>query len=231
MKLKYFYGLPLTAIILAVFTVGGFAQMSGTETLDEHSFYAEANLWSSVQRHRNGGEQVYGGRFSYGLKKNLEVGINLSGSDPNDEEYPPEIQPNTKWKFYQNEKDGIEASAGAVAFLPIARREGTKTFVMTYANVSKKAKFGTRLTAGFYALVNHGQDFGSNRGVNLTAEKNLTPKLNFSMQWVSGKNRFGYLTPGISYQINGKNSLFAGYSIGNYDYDNHGPYISFGRYF
>ncbi len=231
MKIQYSRGLLLPVMVMITFAAASFAQFSSTDTLGKHSFYAEANLWSGVQSHRNGGEQVYGGRFSYGLRNNLEIGVNGSGSDPNDAEYPPEIQPNIKWKFYQSEKYGVEASGGAVAFLPVARREGTKTFVMTYANVSKKLKFDTRLTAGFYALVNHGKDLGSNKGVNLMAEKNLTSKLNISMQWVSGKNRFGYLTPGFSYQIGKKNLLFIGYSIGNYDYDNHGPYISFGRTF
>jgi hypothetical protein len=59
----------------------------------------------------------------------------------------------------------------------------------------------------------------------------LTKKANLSVQWTSGKNRFGYLTGGIGYQIGEKNSLFIGYSIGNYDYDNHSPIISFSRAF
>jgi hypothetical protein len=102
---------------------------------------------------------------------------------------------------------------------------------MTYVNASKKAKYGTRFTAGVYALVNHDKTFGTNNGINLMAEKNLSKKANLSLQWASGKNRFGYLTGGLSYQIGQKNSLFLGYSVGNYDFDNHSPFISFSRYF
>lgn len=221
------YGLLVVIILNTVLM----AQMSNTDTLDKGKVYAEVNLWTGVQSHQNGGQQVYGGRFSYGLKKGLEIGVNASGSDPLDTEFPIEIQPNIKWKFHNNEKKGIEASVGAILFLPIAKREGTNTFVMTYANFSKKVKYGTRLTAGGYYLINHDKSFGSNKGVNLMVEKSFVKNTTLSLQWMSGKNRFGYLTGGISVPIKQKKSLFVGYSVGNYDYDNHGPYISFSRYF
>jgi hypothetical protein len=218
-------------IIFAAFSLTLLGQMTSTETIEKGSIYVEANVGSGTQRHRNGGQQVYGGRLSYGLKNGLEIGLNGSGSKPLTAEYPLEIQPNIKWKFYQNEKTGVESSVGTIAFIPLAKRSGTNTFVMTYANISKKAKFGTRFTTGVYTLINHKKDFGSNKGVNLMIEKALTKKASFSVQWMSGKNRFGFLTGGVNYQIGKKTSMFFGYNVGNHSYDNHGPFISFGRYF
>jgi hypothetical protein len=231
MKIKLICRLSFLIISFFLFNASTYAQMSNTDTVERGMFYVEANVGSGVQNHRNGGQQVYGGRFSYGLKHNLEIGVNSSVSNPLDAEYPIEIQPNIKWKVYRNEAKGIEASAGAIAFIPFAKRTGANTFVMTYTNLSKKAKYGTRFTVGAYALLNHKKEFGTNNGVNLMIEKNVTKKANLSVQWMSGKNRFGYLTGGVNYQVGKKNSLYLGYCVGNYDYDNHGPLISFSRYF
>jgi hypothetical protein len=232
MKINSILGVFYSVILISVFLIEtSSAQITNTDTLDKGSSYGEINLWTGVQSHENGGQQVYGGRFSYGLKDGVEIGINASGSIPNDPEFAREIQPNIKFKFYNNKNKGVEAVAGVVAFVPVANREGTDTFAMTYANISKKAKYDTRFTAGFYALIARDKSFGTNKGVNLMVEKKLTEKAGLSLQWFSGKNRFGYVTGGASFQVGKKNSLFLGYSVGNYDYDNHGPVFSFGRYF
>jgi hypothetical protein len=223
--------IALFVVIYSLSNIASVAQITNTDTLEKGVTYVEANLWSSTQRHQNGGQQVYGGRFSYGLKNGLEIGVNGSGSNPLDTDFPIEIQPNIKWKFYRSKDESVEVAAGAIAFVPVAKRTGTDTFLMTYANVSKKVKYGTRLTAGAYALVGRDKDFGTKQGVNLMVEKSLNSKSTLSFQWLSGKNRFGYLTGGLSYQVGKKSSVFLGYSVGNYDYDNHGPYISISRIF
>jgi hypothetical protein len=231
MKINLSLKLSLSMIIIALTCLNSSAQSTNTDTLAAGSVYLEANLWTGVQSHRNGGQQIYGGRIVYGLKNGVEIGVNGSGSNPLDTEYPLEIQPNIKWKLYQSKNEKVEVSVGAIAYIPFAKRRGTDTFVMTYANASKKAKYGTRFTAGVYTLLNRDKEFGSNKGVNLAIEKTLTKKANLSVQWTSGKNRFGYLTGGIGFQVGDKNSLFVGYSIGNYDFDNHSPIISFSRTF
>ena len=215
--------------ICCFYVISSFGQSATTDVLETRQTYFEGNIWTSVQSHKNGGEQVYAGRFAYGLKKKIEIGLGGSFSSPNDAEYPPEIQPNVKWKFYDNENYSVKAAVGAIAYIPIAKRAGTDSFVMVYSNVSKEVKKinGARLTVGGYALLGHNKNFGSNKGWNLMYEQPLTNKLSFSTQWVTGKNRFGYLTPGFSVATSKKTSLFLGYSVGNYDYDNHGPYISF----
>ena len=206
-----------------------FAQSAGTDTLEQGRTYYEANLWTATQSHRNGGEQIYAGRFAYGWKKNVELGLGGSFSNPNDSEYPPEIQPSVKYKFYQNEKYGVTAASGAIAYIPVAKRAGTDAFVMVYTNVSKSVEKmnGARFTVGGYALVGRNKDFGSRKGWNFMYEQPISQKISFSSQWVTGNNRFGYLTPGLSLTVTKKSSLFVGYSIGNNGYDNHGPYISY----
>jgi hypothetical protein len=222
----------ITAIWILLFSFSVLSQSAGTDTLETGRTYYEGNFWSGTQSHENGGMQIYGGRFAYGLSKNVEAGLGASFSDPNDPEYPPEIQPNIKWKFYENESKGIAAAGGAIAYIPIARRTGTDAFVMVYSNVSKEIKplNDAKITVGGYALVGRNRSFGSRKGLNLMYEQPLMRKISFSTQWVSGKNRFGYLTAGFSLAATKKSSLFLGYSVGNYDYDNHGPYISYGIY-
>jgi hypothetical protein len=68
MKNYTYFRLFLFIFIVSIFAVSSFAQMTSTDTLEKGSVYTEVNLWTGVQSHRNGGQQIYGGRFSYGLK-------------------------------------------------------------------------------------------------------------------------------------------------------------------
>lgn len=229
MKLKI---LIVSTLLLIFCAMGISAQSAGTDTLDEGGTYTEINVWTGTQRQRDGGMQVYGGRFAYGLKRNLEIGVGASFSDPNDPEFPPEIQPSVKYKFYESEKYGVKAAAGVIGYIPVARRAGTDSFAMVYTNVSKDVDKlnGARFTVGGYALVGRNKDFGSRKGWNFMYEQPVKGKVSFSTQWVTGKNRFGYVTSGFNIALGKKSSLFLGYSVGNYDYDNHGPYVSYGFY-
>lgn len=219
-------------IISAILFISGnsvSAQSSGTDTAGEGQTYLEANFWTGTQSHRNGGMQIYGGRFAYGISKKVEVGLGASFSNPNDSEYPPEVQPSVKYKFYDSETYGVTAAGGAIAYVPIAKRAGTDGFVMVYTNVRKNIKKmnGAGLTVGGYALVGRNKDFGSRKGWNFVYDQPINNKVSFSAQWVTGKNRFGYFTPGLNIAMPKNSSLYVGYSVGNYDYDNHGPYISY----
>lgn len=100
------------ALILIILSQICYAQNASTDTVGKGLTYFEGNFWTATQSHQNGGMQIYGGRFSYGLTKNVEVGIGGSFSNPHDVEYPPEIQPGMKWKFYENEKYSVKASGG-----------------------------------------------------------------------------------------------------------------------
>lgn len=100
---------------------------------------------------------------------------------------------------------------------------------MVYTNLSKDVAQlkGARFTIGGYALVGRNKAFGTRKGWNFVYDQPLSNKVSFSAQWMTGKTRFGYFTPGFSVAMPKKSSVFIGYSVGNYDYDNHGPYISY----
>lgn len=226
----------ITRSLLMLFAImllnnnNAFAQSSSTDVLSKGQTYLEASFWTGLKRHDNGGSEMYGGRLARGIAKGVEVGVNGSGSDPNNPDFPVELQPNIKWNFYNNETNGVAAAGGAIAYLPLVRREGTDTFVMVYTNVSKRLQSlrEPRLTVGGYLLTGRNRDFGTRRGLNLMYEQPITSRISFSAQWITGKNRFGYLTPGFTIITSKRSFLYAGYSIGNERQDNHGPYLSYG---
>ena len=45
------------------------------------------------------------------------------------------------------------------------------------------------------------------------------PRISIVADWISGKNAFGYFTPGVSVTLPGNGLFNAGYSIGNDSYD------------
>src|ERR1044071_3064191 len=80
---------------------------------------------------------------------------------------PVELQPNAKWKFYQNEAKGLAASAGCIWFVPVTHRAGTKTFGQCYSVASKQVTgtYGPKFTGGGYYLVAAGTAEKTKAGV------------------------------------------------------------------
>jgi hypothetical protein len=52
--------------------------------------------------------------------------------------------------------------------------------------------------------------------------------VNFVADWLSGKNRFGYVTPGLSFIVSKTSALYAGYSIGNQGRKNNALFVYYG---
>ena len=52
--------------------------------------------------------------------------------------------------------------------------------------------------------------------------------MNFVADWLSGKNRFGYVTSGISITVTKSSALYAGYSIGNIGRKNNALFLYYG---
>jgi hypothetical protein len=48
------------------------------------------------------------------------------------------------------------------------------------------------------------------------------------MDWSSGANRFGYVTPGLSFATTKRSLLFTGYSIGNQGRGNNAFFTYYG---
>ena len=101
---------------------------------------------------------------------------------------------------------------------------------MVYGNVSKqfKGNYGPRLTGGGYGLVNRANGTGDKSGVMVGFEQPISRKVRFVADWFSGKNRFGYGTPGLSITTGKQSTLYAGYSIGNSGRKNNSLFVYWG---
>ena len=139
------------------------------------------------------------------------------------------IEPNFKWKYYKNDDAGLSFVGGALLHTPmngksvVAGTQLNETWGLFYGNFTKKVKtgdHGPRISGGPYAVADsHPVAFtayGSHRGgVILGYEQPLSKKVAFVSDWYSGKNYYGYWTPGISITLPGNGLFNAGYSIGN----------------
>jgi hypothetical protein len=168
---------------------------------------------------------IYNPRVLVGVGHDIEVGVNFPiyhSGDFNDPSSFAYIQPNVKWKFFNNDAMGLAASAGIVVNTPLNSRDGQGTWSYIYGNVSKKimAAKGARVTAGPYGVVAD-QDsgdstfIGTKGGVLLGYEQPLGGPVSFVADWFSGKNSLGYFTPGVSIVLPHSALLNIGYSIGN----------------
>jgi hypothetical protein len=155
--------------------------------------------------------QVFTPRAVFGVTPQLEVGVNVGVTHISDDGgNTTYVQPNAKYKFWADDDKGLAASAG---FIFYAGNNDADKFGLIYGNVSKKIKQGSRFTVGAYGAPSAESD--DKGGVILGAEVPLAGKLSFVADWFSGKNFFGYFTPGISVVLP-HNALFnIGYSIGN----------------
>ncbi|HYR88679.1 MAG TPA: hypothetical protein VE422_31660 [Terriglobia bacterium] len=161
---------------------------------------------------------IYNPRVVAGVGGNVEIGANFATYHTTGVTNAY-FQPNIKWKFFNNDDKGLAASGGAIMFTPLNHREGVDTYGMVYGNFSKKVKsgnYGPRVTAGPYGIVSGGSDFiGPKSGVILGYEQPVASKASIVADWFSGKNGFGYFTPGVSFTLPANGLLNIGYSIGN----------------
>ncbi len=200
-----------------------------TDVVPEKKVYLEFDFLSHFESYDKGGFQAYIPRAVVGLGKKVEVGVNVAftrNGVPNS----VELQPNIKWQAYSSEKYGAAVSTGVILYAPVTRRTGTNTFAMAYGNVSKqfKGSYGPRVTGGGYGLINRASGTGDKGGVMVGFEQPITSKVKFVADWFSGKNRFGYGTPGLAITTGKTSALYAGYSIGNSGRKNNSLFIYWG---
>jgi hypothetical protein len=201
-----------------------------TDVVSTKKVYVEFDFISHLESHDKGGFQAYVPRLVVGVAKNLEAGANVAFLDTLAPNQPVEFQPNAKYQFYNNEKYGLAAAAGGILYTPIANRAGIDTFGLLYTTVSKRFKgdHGPRLTGGGYGLVGRANGNGSEGGAIVGYEQPLHPRVNFVADWLSGKNRFGYVTPGFSIVVTKTSAFYAGYSIGNIGRKNNALFLYYG---
>ena len=201
-----------------------------TDVVAKKKVYLEFDFLSHFGSHADGGFQIYAPRAVFGIGKGVEVGLNLTAVDAFAPDQPIYISPNAKWQFYNNEENGVAISAGGLLYTPIAHRAGADTFGFVYSVVSKKVKsdYGPRLTGGGYALPGLADGAGTKGGAIVGYEQPLAKKVTFVTDWFSGKNAFGYVTPGFSFTLPKSSLLNVGYSIGNRGRGNNALFVYYG---
>ena len=233
---KSILGLSVASLLLVTISQNTAAQSTlfnipSTDVVAKKKIYLEFDFISHLEDHQDGGFQAYVPRAVVGLGKRTEVGLNAAFVDALSPDQAVELQPNVKHQFYQNESNGVTVAAGGILYLPVTNRTGTDTFGLVYTVVSKqvRATYGPRVTGGAYGLVGRVDGSGSNGGAIVGYEQPLAPgRISFVADWISGKNRFGYVTPGLSISISKTSSLYAGYSIGNQGRRNNALFVYYG---
>ena len=230
--------IPYLTLLVALLSLGfqtaraqsTLVTIPSTDVVSAKNVYLEFDYISHYASHHNGGFQTYEPRVAVGVGHNVEVGVNVVYTDGFGVKQSIEIQPNIKWQFYKNEKQRVSAVAGVMLYAPVTHRAGTNTFVMLYALISKKmaGKFGPRLTGGGYALPGRVDGTGAKSGPMAGYEQPLSRRVSFIVDWASGRNRFGYVTPGFSFATTQHSNLYTGYSIGNQGRKNNALFAYYG---
>jgi hypothetical protein len=214
------------AVIAAVICVQPAAAQStifnipSTDTVAPAKVYFEFDYLPQAPSYNEGGLQTFTPRLVFGATSRLEVGANFSNTHVADGGGTYSLfQPDAKFKFYANDDQGLAATAGLVGYFAMNHRDeiDNKDFGQVYGNVSKKFKSGARITGGLWASMGLTDNTG---GVLAGYEQPLTSKISFVADWFSGKNFWGYFTPGVSFTLPGNGLLNIGYSIGNNAYNN-----------
>lgn len=155
--------------------------------------------------------QTFTPRVVFGVTPQAEVGVNVGVTHISDGGgNTTYVQPNAKYKFWADDDQGLAASAG---FIFYAGNNNADKFGLIYGNVSKKIASGARFTFGGYGAPSIEAE--DEAGVILGAEVPLGGKVSFVADWFSGKNFFGYFTPGISVALPHSALFNIGYSLGN----------------
>ena len=224
-----------TVLLMLLPAYGPLAQSTlfnvpSTDVVAKKKVYLEFDFLSHFTSHSNGGFQIYAPRAVVGVAKGVEAGVNVSFVDALAPNQPIYISPNMKWQFYNNEKTAVAVAAGGLLYTPIAHRAGADTYGFVYSVVSKKVKsnYGPRLTGGGYALPGLTSGLGTKGGAIVGYEQPLATRVTFVADWFSGKNAFGYATPGLSFTLPNNSLLNVGYSVGNHGRGNNALFVYYG---
>jgi hypothetical protein len=190
-----------------------------TDTVAPKKGYFEFDYLLQAPAPDAGQFQIFVPRIVVGVTPQLEVGVNVANTHySNGGGTYSYIQPNAKYKFYADDGKGLAAAAGFIWYEPMNKRNASDNFGLVYGEVSKKFKSGARVTAGPYGVAGAEGD-ATKGGVILGYEQPLNAKVSFVADFFSGKNFFGYFTPGVSIVLPHNGLLNIGYSLGNDSYE------------
>ncbi len=200
-----------------------------TDTVPTKSLYAEFDFLAQVPGDRYSRNYLLNPRLVVGARHDLEFGVNFPVSvmradgDGSSDGY---IQPNVKWKLYNNDNAGIAVAVGGILNTPLNHRDAQDSWGIIYGLFSKRIRagdYGPRIHAGAYGIVSANQNpangavsfSGPRAGAILGYEQPIRRKISLVADWYSGRNSIGYFTPGVSFTLPGRGLLNAGYSFGN----------------
>ena len=214
----------------AAFAQSTLFNVPSTDVVSKKKVYLEFDFLSHFGSHADGGFQIYAPRAVFGVAKGVEIGVNVTAVDAFSPNQPIYISPNAKWQFYNNEDNGVAISAGGLLYTPLVHRAGADTYGFIYSVVSKKVKadYGPRFTGGGYVLPGLANGAGTQGGAIVGYEQPLAKRVTFVADWFSGKNAFGYVTPGFSFTLPKSSLLNVGYSIGNRGARNNALFVYYG---
>jgi len=201
-----------------------------TDVVPTQRTYVEADFITHLTSYEQGGYQLYGIRAVHGLRKKMEIGVNVYYTRSSYSPEPIVVEPNFKLQFYNDEDKGLSAAAGALVSMPASHRSAGNTSGFLYAVGSKKFKgdFGPRITTGVYVLAVRAAQGTSKCGTLIGYEQPLNNRLSFITDWTSGKNDLGYLAAGVGITLSPKSSLYVGYNVGNQGRGNNALGIYYG---
>lgn len=188
-----------------------------TDVIGEGRGYVEADLDVNPARFRDGGWRSYGFVGIYGVNKRTEIGVNAYSLRTAEGFTPVELQPNIKYRVYNNETYGVAVSVGAIAYVPVSKRFRRETLGSVYAVASKQfdGDRSPRFTGGTYRLIGPNAADDSRTGFLLGVEQPLFDRVTFIADWSSGKNRLGYSAGGVGIGLTKRSYLSAAYYFGN----------------
>lgn len=233
--------LPALPILVAVWFACQPAAMAqstlmsvpSTDVVASKKVYLEMDFLTNYAWQREGSFQNYIPRAVVGIPGNFEAGVNVSFTHISGTDQPVEVQPNVKWQFYNNEKAGVAGATGCILFTPMNHRAETDTMGQCYVVGSKQfaGNRGPRFTGGGYVLVGAPSARSKSGGI-VGYEQPLFSRVSFIVDWFSGDNRFGYLSPGISIATSNTMSLTTGYAIVNHGSNkNNAFFVYYGKQF
>jgi hypothetical protein len=217
--------ISLVAVVVCCLLAQGSARaqstlmnVPSTDVVAAKKIYVEMDFLTNYAWQRQGSFQNYIPRTVIGAGRNIEVGVNVSYTHVSGESQPIEVQPNIKWQFYSNEGNGTAAAVGCILYTPVTHRTDSTTLGQCYSVASKqlRGRFGPRFTGGAYALLHASDDEKTKAGAIIGYEQPLVKKVSLIVDWFSGDNRFGYLSPGLSFVTSKKSALTTGYTIANH---------------
>ena len=224
--------MALAALIL-VSAAGTDAQSSlfnipTADTLSKGERYFEIDFDAHFTPLCEGGWQSYGAMGVFGIGNRAEAGVNVA-TTRFDGGTSVELQPNFKFKAFENESMGVTVSVGAIGYVPVKGGRLRDTQVSTYVVAAKSFQnsWAPRFTAGGYQLVGSDPDGAARRGFLLGIQQPVHKRVELVADWNTAKNRFGYAAAGVGVTLTKRSYLYSAYYFGNQARANN----SFGIYY